>query len=111
MLFRWLLPIVALFALLGNAGSAFAAAGTYKLTSCCCPDPDHCECGDRGPHKANERMNRCGGESVKVTPMQVASVTCPCVEHVVDVVATVVAPPVAPVLSDRALAPPEPPPI
>ncbi|HEY4180459.1 MAG TPA: hypothetical protein VGM90_26630 [Kofleriaceae bacterium] len=110
MLFRWLLPIVAMFALLGNAVSAFAAAGTHRVTSCCCPDPDHCLCGDRGPHKDNDRMNRCGGDSVKVEPVQVASTTCECVEQVIDVVTAVIAPPALLVLSDRTLAPPEPPP-
>jgi hypothetical protein len=110
MMFRWLLPIVAVFALIGNAVSAFAAAGTHKITSCCCPEPDHCMCGDRGPHQAHDRMSRCGGDSMKVVPVQVVSLSCGCTEHVVDVVAAVIAPPAPPALSSRALAPPEPPP-
>ena len=100
-----------MFALLGNAVAAFAAAGTHRVTSCCCPDPETCICGDHGEQKPTPQMGRCGGNAIKVTPEQAVAIV---VEPVIPVTTEVVAPVMelaAPILTDRFLDPPVPPPI
>jgi hypothetical protein len=67
-LLRWLLPVVAVFALLGNAVAAFAAAGTFGESKCCCPSPKVCKCHDHDKPRPDEQMRRCSGDAVKVTP-------------------------------------------
>ncbi len=69
MLLRWLLPIVAAIALLGNAAAAFAAAGTFGHSKCCCPSPKVCKCHDHDKPKHDEQLRRCSGDAVKVTPV------------------------------------------
>jgi len=65
---RWLVPIVAVFALLGNAAAAFGAAGTFAWSTCCCPDPTICKCHRDGPQEPGPVLKRCAGDTVKVTP-------------------------------------------
>jgi hypothetical protein len=108
---RWLLPIIAMFALLGNAVAAFAAAGTHRVTSCCCPDPDTCICGDHGDQKPDAQMGRCGGNAVKVTPTQAVALLVEPIALVAVELAMPVYELAAPILRDRTLEPPEPPPI
>jgi hypothetical protein len=100
-----------MFALLGNAVAAFAAAGTYRITSCCCPDPDTCVCGEHGEQKPDAQLGRCGGNAIKVAPTQAVAI----VVEPVAIIATAIVAPVfelaAPILTDRFLDPPVPPPI
>lgn len=100
-----------MFALLGNAVAAFAAAGTHRVTSCCCPDPDTCVCGDHGEQKPDARMGRCGSDAVKVVPTQSVAIVVEPVTFVVAIIATPVFELSVPHLRDRTLDPPTPPPI
>ena len=109
MLYRWLLPFVALFALLGNAAAAFGAAGTFAMSTCCCPDPTTCQCHDHGPQSPDPQLKRCAGDAVKVMPHlaafempQVVTSAVVMSEH--TLVSEVVT------ISDRFVDPPEPPP-
>lgn len=74
MLLRWLLPIVAVFALLGNAITTFAATGTFGESGCCCPDPKACKCHDHDKPRPDDQIRKCGGEAVKVAPTMQAVV-------------------------------------
>jgi len=68
---RWLLPLLAVFALLGNAVTSYAAAGMFGESSCCCPKPEHCKCHDHdGKPVSNAELKRCGGEA-KLVPLAV----------------------------------------
>jgi hypothetical protein len=67
-LLRWLLPIVAVCALLGNAVTAFAAAGLFGESKCCCPNPKTCKCHDHDKPRPDDHMRRCSGDAVKVAP-------------------------------------------
>jgi len=82
-LLRWLLPIVAAFALLGNAITAFAAAGTFGHSKCCCPNPKVCKCHDHDHPKHDDQMRRCAGEAEKVAPVLKTVVMPETVETVV----------------------------
>lgn len=66
---RWLLPIIAAMTLLGSSVTAWAAAGFFGESSCCCPDKTKCKChdhdGDRAPAPT---LKRCAGESTWVAP-------------------------------------------
>jgi hypothetical protein len=85
-LLRWLLPIVAVFALLGNAVAAFAAAGTFGHSKCCCPNPKVCKCHDHDKPRPDEQMRRCAGDAVKAAPhLQV--IAMPAVLETVNVIA------------------------
>lgn len=83
---RWLLPIVAVFALLGNAVAAFAAAGTFGESGCCCPDPKACKCHDHDKPRPDDQMRKCAGEAIKVAPHVHAVVMPEVLEAVADVV-------------------------
>lgn len=83
MLLRWLLPVIAVFALLGNAVSAFAAAGTFGDSKCCCPDPTKCKCHDHDKPRPDDHMRRCAGDAEKVAPVLQAIVMPPIFEAVV----------------------------
>ncbi len=75
MLYRWLLPIIAAFAVLLGSVTAYAGAGLVGETECCCPDPDACKCHehDGDPHP-DDLMKKCGGEAERVAPEIVAAV-------------------------------------
>lgn len=77
--FRVLLPLLAVVALLMQAPLALASAGLVGDTSCCCPDPDKCECHDHdGRAQHDAEMKRCGGGPVKVVaPILLAAVPPP----------------------------------
>lgn len=79
---RWLLPLVAVFALLGNAVSAFAAAGTFGDSKCCCPSPRVCKCHDHDHPKHDDQMKRCSGDAEKVAPLLHAIVIPPVLETI-----------------------------
>lgn len=83
MLLRWLLPIVAAVALLGNAALAFAAAGTFGHSKCCCPNPKTCKCHDHDQPKQDDQMRRCAGDAVKASPSLPSVVIPPVLESVV----------------------------
>lgn len=66
---RWLLPIIAAMTLLGSSVTAWAAAGFFGESSCCCPDKTKCKChdhdGDRAPAPT---LKRCAGDATWVAP-------------------------------------------
>lgn len=65
---RWLLPIVAVLAVMGRTVTTYAAAGLYG-DPCCCPDPKVCKCHDHDDPPADPVMKRCGiGEQVSISP-------------------------------------------
>jgi hypothetical protein len=70
---RWLLPLVALLAFFGQAVTAYAAAGTFGDSSCCCPSKKTCKCGH--DDKSEPMMKRCNGDAKLVAP-------APAVAHV-----------------------------
>ena len=63
---RWLLPIVAVLALFGQAVTAYACAGTIGDASCCCPVKAKCKCDHDG--KSQTTLSRCNGEAKLVAP-------------------------------------------
>ena len=70
---RWLLPIVAMLAVLGRAVTTYAAAGPVG-SACCCPSPDDCKCHDDAPSQ-EPVMKRCGTEPPSlVTPASFVAV-------------------------------------
>ncbi|MDB4962688.1 MAG: hypothetical protein JWP01_2687 [Myxococcales bacterium] len=69
MFVRWLLPVVAVLALLASSVTAFAASGIVGETQCCCPDPEICKCHDHDSDRpADPVMKRCSGEAERVAP-------------------------------------------
>ena len=65
---RWLLPIVTVLAVLGQAVAAYAAAGVIGEASCCCPSPAKCKCHDHDGKSSSEQLQRCSGEAKLVAP-------------------------------------------
>lgn len=66
---RWLLPIVAMLALLGQAVTAYAAAGVVGDASCCCPVKAKCKCHDHdGKPDSAPTLKRCAGDAKLVAP-------------------------------------------
>ncbi len=109
MLLRWLLPIVAVFALVGNSVAAFAAAGTFGQSKCCCPDPKVCKCHDHDKPRPDAQLRRCSGDAVKVVPiLQAATVPEP-LETVLEMTEQVIEYDTI-VISDQFVSHPEPPP-
>lgn len=85
---RWLLPLIAAFALLGSSVMAWAAAGVIGETSCCCPDKTKCKCHDHDKDKPpGAEMKRCGGKAELVPPVVTAAVA-PVAEPVAFIVRT-----------------------
>lgn len=75
---RWLLPLFAVFALLGRTVTSYAAAGFIGDVSCCCPPKAPCKCHDKdGKPKPNDTMKRCNGDAVKIAPAAIVAVTAP----------------------------------
>ena len=75
MLYRWLLPIVAMLSLLGGSLATFAAAGVIGESECCCPSPDTCRCHDHdGEPQPAAELKKCSGEAELVAPTLVAAV-------------------------------------
>jgi hypothetical protein len=66
---RWLLPVIAVLALLVSSVTAFAASGVVGDTECCCPHPDICKCHDHDDdHHREPVMKKCGGVAKLVAP-------------------------------------------
>lgn len=63
---RWLLPVIAAFALVASSVSAWAAAGVIGDTSCCCPAPERCDCDDHDDDAPV--LKRCSTDATLVTP-------------------------------------------
>jgi hypothetical protein len=101
---RWLLPLLAVFALLGQAVSAYAAAGVFGEANCCCPVKRTCKCHHDDKSQAPPMMKRCVGGVKIVAPAplpveptiaievaatpQVAIVTLPVVQPIPDDIAS-----------------------
>ena len=109
MLLRWLLPIVAVFALLGNAVTSFAAAGTFGDSTCCCPDPTACKCHDHDHPKPDAQLKRCAGDAHKVTP-HLQTVVVPETFETAALMSEHTLEYVAQILADQFIAQPETPP-
>ena len=102
---RWLLPLIAAFALLGSSVMAWAAAGFIGEAACCCPDKTKCKCHDHGKEKHHDaEMNRCAGKADFVPPAVAAAVQ-PAVDPIAIVVRTndVVTPAIEPIPEPRTL--------
>ena len=108
---RWLLPLVAVFALLGQAVTAFAATGAFGDATCCCPIKAKCKChdhdGDRAPAPT---IKRCAGDATLVAPAVAAAL--PAIDlEIVDEPRVTIAPALAPLpLSEDVSRQPEKPP-
>lgn len=63
---RWLLPMVAVLALFGQAVTSYAATGTFREGHCCCPVKKACKCDHDG--KPLPTMKRCDGIAKLVAP-------------------------------------------
>ena len=75
MLYRWLLPIIAAFAVLLGSVTAYAASGLVGETECCCPDPEVCKCHEHdGDERPDDVMKKCGGEAERVAPQVIPAV-------------------------------------
>jgi hypothetical protein len=76
---RLLLSLAAALALLVQPVATWAAAGVQGDVSCCCPDPDRCDCHDhKGQHTHDgPRMKRCGNGPVKLIAPVVLIATPP----------------------------------
>ena len=72
---RWLLPILTVFALIGQSVTAFAAAGVFGDASCCCPVKAKCKCHDHdGKGEPAPSMKRCAGDAKLIAPAVAAAV-------------------------------------
>jgi len=66
---RWLLPLFAVFALLGQTVTSYAAAGTIGDPTCCCPVKAKCKCHDHdGKSDQAPVLKRCAGFAKLVAP-------------------------------------------
>lgn len=77
---RWLLPLVAVLALLGQAATAYAAAGIVGSLRCCCPDPAYCKCDHDTKAPKSPVMKPCGSGQADVVPPAVQLAIEPTVE-------------------------------
>ncbi len=64
---RWLLPLLAMLALVVQSAGTFAAAGTKTVVHCCCPSVKVCKCHEHDGG-ADTSMKRCGGGEHEVLP-------------------------------------------
>jgi hypothetical protein len=71
---RWLLPVIAVLALLGQSVAAWAASGVIGAEDCCCPTPKRCKCPDHGDPANQPELRRCAGEAQLVAPIAPAAV-------------------------------------
>jgi hypothetical protein len=108
---RWLIPLVAALALVGQSVAAWAAAGTFGAAHCCCPEPQRCKCHDHGDPRNHAELRRCSGEAERVAPAPlVAAPPPPPVAAGEPVLAAIAPPPPPPALPARQPEPPESPP-
>ncbi|MBA3502402.1 MAG: hypothetical protein M4D80_35615 [Myxococcota bacterium] len=93
---RWLLPILTVFALIGQSVTSFAAAGVFGDASCCCPIKAKCKCHDHdGKGDPAPAMKRCAGDAKLVAPAVAAAVPTIDVE-IIDEPRVTVAPAITP---------------
>lgn len=108
---RWLLPVVAVLALLGQAVTAYAAAGVIGDASCCCPVKAKCKCHDHdGKSDPTPVMKRCAGEAKLVAPAHVPAIAAPSAGFVVEPRVTIAPPPPPVAIPDDISREPEKPP-
>jgi hypothetical protein len=108
---RWLLPLIAVFALCGRSVTAFAAAGWVVKLSCCCPNPEACKCHHDSKPRPFAELKRCNGDAKLIAPED-AGVTVPAIipQTATQVRTTFVEFEIAALFSTLPV-PPEPPPI
>jgi hypothetical protein len=109
-LLRWLLPIVAALALVGQSVTTWAAAGMIGEAKCCCPSPDRCKCRDHDGSTRHTELRSCagGGELVARVPLAAVPPAAPAIARAV--VVSRIMPPAPPVFPEDRSAPPEKPP-
>jgi hypothetical protein len=107
---RWLLPLVAALALVGQSLTAWAAAGSFGDPTCCCPQPKKCKCHDHGDSKSDAELRRCTGGAKLVAPAPLIAEPPAVPEVACEVAVARVALPPPPALSTSRPEPPEPPP-
>ncbi len=109
---RWLLPVVAALAFLGQAVTAWAAAGVIGEARCCCPAPDRCKCHDHDGSSSQSELRRCAGDAERVAPARLAAIPPAAPADGVALAAAPVAPPAPPAAppADRSDPPEKPPP-
>ena len=107
---RWLLPLIAVFALIGQAVTAYAASGTIGEASCCCPVKAKCSCHDHGDESDQATLKRCSGEAKLVKPVVTAAVPTiePCIAC--ETIVTIAPTPAPALLFDDVSREPEKPP-
>jgi hypothetical protein len=67
---RLLLPIIAALTLLVQPVATWAAAGIERDVTCCCPDPEKCDCHEHGKGPSAPSMRRCdSGQLTIVAPV------------------------------------------
>jgi hypothetical protein len=95
---RWLLPILTVFALIGQSVTSFAAAGVFGDASCCCPIKAKCKCHDHdGKGEPSPAMKRCAGDAKLVAPAVAAAV--PAIDfEILDEPRVTIAPVVTPLI-------------
>lgn len=111
MVARWLLPVLAVLAFLGQAVTAWAATGTFGEAACCCPSPERCKCHDHDDRgDGTSQLRRCTGDAERVAPAPLAAAVAAPPVAVAELRAIEVAPP--PILppAEHRPPPPEPPP-
>ena len=107
---RWLLPLVTVVALLGQAVTAYAAAGVIGEASCCCPKPSKCKCDHAGKPQGTPEMKRCSGEAKLVAPAPTIALVPAPIGRACEPRAIALAPPlVEPLLDDVSRVPEKPP--
>lgn len=111
---RWLLPLIAplfaLVAIVGQAVTAWAAAGPTGSITCCCPDPAACKCHDHDDQPQPSQLKRCAGDAKLVAPSVLPAVATAAVDVAPVVRAIAVAPPRLSRPTDARLREPETPP-
>ncbi len=90
------MPILTVFALIGQSVTSFAAAGVFGDASCCCPIKAKCKCHDHdGKGDPAPAMKRCAGDAKLVAPAVAAAVPTIDVE-IIDEPRVTVAPAITP---------------
>jgi hypothetical protein len=97
---RWLLPVLAVLALLGQAVTAYAAAGVIGESSCCCPSPSKCKCDHDGKSSSTPEMQRCNGEAKLFAVTIVPAIPAPVNELADEPRVSAVPPPPPPPIPD-----------
>lgn len=107
---RWLIPIVTALALVGQAVTAWAAAGVIGEAKCCCPSPDRCKCHDYDGSTSQTELRRCTGDAQLVAPAPLTAIPPAAPADAREPAVTRVAPPARPAPPEDRSEPPEKPP-